>query len=132
MKGLDTGVLLEILEGTPAAKKELRKLRGEELATTEANMLELLLLASKGSPKARASRLAGLVRLRRRLTVLPLGPSGFDRAARVAASGGLPSGTIQAALLSALDAAGCEELLTTDSSLEGGRWRVRTRRFVAQ
>lgn len=132
MKGLDTGVLLEILEGTPAAKKELRKLRGEELATTEANMLELLLLVSRGAPKTRAGRLAGLVRLRRRLTVLPLGPAGFDRAARITPSGGLPLGTIHAGVLAALDAAGCEELLTTDPSLDGARWRVRVRKFAVQ
>jgi predicted nucleic acid-binding protein len=56
MKALDTPVLLAILEGVPAARDLLRRLKGSELATTEANLLELTLLASAG-PRGRRTGL---------------------------------------------------------------------------
>ena len=81
MKGLDTPVLLEILEGGPSAAKLLNRLSGEELCTTEANFFELEAIARSGARAALEKRLAALARLRRGMTVSrsmsgPRGPRG--------------------------------------------------------
>lgn len=130
MKGLDTGALLEILEGAAGARKAVKKLRGEELATTELNLLELSVLAGKGAPRGRAERFAAIGRLRRRLTVLPIDGRAIDLAARqvTGGAGALPVSTLAALL--AFEAAGCETLLTSDPSSIGGRWSFETRKFA--
>jgi predicted nucleic acid-binding protein len=130
MKGLDTGALLEILEGTPAARKEVRRLRGEELATTEVNMTELALLALRGASRTRAERMAALTRLRRRVTVLPVEGRAFDVLAR-SASGAVAAGpALVLAMLATFEAAGCEELLTAEPGQIGGKWRFKVRKFA--
>ena len=127
MKALDTGVLLALLEGSSRAREQIRRVKGVELATTEANLLELAYLAGNAPPKARAGRLAALERLRQRLTVLPIDArSGREAAARVARSSpGIRPTT--ALMLGALQAAGCEELLTDGSRPVTGDWGLRIR-----
>jgi len=127
MKALDTGVLLALLEGSARARDQLRKLRGSELATTEANVLELAYLAAGAPPRARAARLASLERLRQRLTVLPIDARATREAsARLAKlADRLPPNTT--AMLGALEAAGCEELLTDDGKSVAGDWGFRVR-----
>jgi predicted nucleic acid-binding protein len=127
VKALDTPVLLELLEGSAAVREQLRRLRGVEVATTEANLLELTYLATRGSKRARADRLAALARLRRRLTVLPLDPRGTEEVSRHAdPDTGAPS-LLTLAMLGALEAAGCDELLTIGRLPLGGKWRFRVR-----
>jgi len=122
MKALDTGVLLALLEGSPKARDQVRKLRGAEVATTEANLLELGYLAAAAPPRARSARLAALERLRQRLTVLPVDPRAMQQALpRVARLGEKLSPTV-AAMLGALQAAGCEELFTDDPRTISGDW----------
>lgn len=127
MKALDTGVLLALLEGSTKARDLVRKLRGSELATTEANLLELTLLAGGPPAKSRGARLAALEKLRQRLTVLPIDA----RAIHAASSGWRPEGKGSAwstvAMLGALEAAGCEELLTDDGRYVSGNWHFRTK-----
>lgn len=129
MKGLDTSALLEILEGTPLAKKELRRLRGQELATTEGNFLELTCLAARGSKRVQQARQEALARLRRRLTVLPLEGRGSEQAVRRVSAEGVDLPPLLLGSLGAFEAAGCEELLTGDPSGIRGKWSFRTRKF---
>ncbi len=129
MKGLDTSALLEILEGTPSARKELRRLRGEELATTEANLVELGYLSARGTKQAQRARQEALGRLRRRVTVLPLDAKGVDQAVRRLAGDVLELPPLLLASLGALEAAGCEELLTSETGAIRGKWSFRVRKF---
>ncbi len=113
MKGFDTPVLLEILEGRPAAAKLLNRLSGEELCTTEANLFELEAIARQERGPALEKRLAALARLRRGLTVLALD----ETAARTAGARWRDGGqglTAQAWMVfGALEANGCTEWLTS-------------------
>lgn len=127
MKALDTGVLLALLEGSARARDRVRKLRGAEIATTEANLLELAFLTASAPPKARAARLATLDRLRQRLTVLPVDARSVREASlRITRAGGRVAPTV-AAMLGALQAAGCEDLLTDDPKSVVGEWGFRVR-----
>jgi predicted nucleic acid-binding protein len=116
MKGLDTPVLLEILDGRPSAKKLLKTLAGEELCTTEANLFELEAIARLERGAERDRRLAAVGRLRRGLTVLALD----ERATRAAAARWRDGGqglTGQAWMIfGALEANGCEEWITSGTS----------------
>lgn len=127
MKALDTGLLLALLEGSAKARELVRRLRGVELATTEANLLELAYFASSGSQRGRSSRLAALERLRQRLTVLPLDARSIAGASvRIARHAERVSPTV-GAMMGALSAAGCEELLTDDPRSVVGDWGVRVK-----
>jgi hypothetical protein len=112
MKALDTPVLLEILHDGRLAKDLLKGLRGEELATTEANVFELEALSSEGPKGQRSARQSTISRLRRRMTVLPITADSVREAAgllRVA-----PAGWPYAPLVwGTLVAAGCGEWITT-------------------
>lgn len=112
MKGLDTPVLLALLHDAPVAKDLLKSLRGEEIATTELNMFELRTLASGGSRAQRESRETALVRLRRRITVLPITPEAVAETGRFLRARGRPS-DYQPLVWGALSAAGCGEWITT-------------------
>jgi hypothetical protein len=112
MKGLDTPVLLEILHDTPASRRLLKTLRGEELATTELNMAELCQIASHGPRSTRSARLKSLVGLRRRITVVPITNAAADELVREAGAHPIPNGT-GPLIWSALSAAGCGEWFTT-------------------
>ena len=113
MKALDTGVLLALLEGSGKARDVIRKLRGVELATTEVNLVELGYLAA-GSRRVTASRLGVLEKLRHRLTVLPIDSRGGREAVALVSGARRPVAPSVAAMVGALRAAGCEELITDD------------------
>ncbi len=130
MKALDTSVILALLEGDRSAKDLLRRLRGVEVATTEANLLELAYLASRGSARTRAHRRETLDRLRRKLTVLPIDQRAVSEAERCVLKGDHPSSPLLAGMLGALETAGCDELYTTDPQECGGRWRFQVTRFT--
>lgn len=116
MKGLDTPVLLEILEGRASTKKLLAHLEGEEVGTTELNLFELAAIARNLGTSGLERRLAAVDRLRRGLTVLPLD----DRASRVAAAkwraGGQGLSDATWLVFGALEANGCTEWITSRSS----------------
>lgn len=130
MKALDTGVLLALLEGSARARDLVRRLRGAEIATTEANLLELTLLAVATPPRTRTRRLDALDRLRQRLTVLPIEGRASQEAGRRAPRGGERISPTVLAMLGALQSAGCEELLTDDPRSIGGDWSFRVRRVT--
>jgi predicted nucleic acid-binding protein len=109
--GLDTPVLLGLLEGRPATRILLRSLAGEELATTEVNLFELEAVARRISRPGRERRVAAVERLRRALTVLPIDERGARRAAELAAAApGVASPT--ALMLGAMEVHGCTQWIT--------------------
>jgi len=127
VKALDTPVLLRLLQGGGHVREQLRRLRGSELATTEANFLELLCLVASSPSKQRAERLNALRRLRQRLTVLPLDARGTEAAGKRLQ--GFPGITpLVTAMLGALEAYGCEELLTDRPEQFRGSWRFKVRK----
>jgi predicted nucleic acid-binding protein len=113
MKGLDTPVLLALLEGNSKARSMARALAGEELATTEVNLFEIELLGRREKGPGRDRRSQILERLRRKLTVLPVDEESARKAASLAASArqNAPEGTWLA--LGAAEAHGCSEWITT-------------------
>jgi predicted nucleic acid-binding protein len=127
VKAVDTGVLLALLEGSPKAREQLRRLRGTEVATTEANLLELGAIAGSPGGRAKTNRLEVLERLRQRVTVLPVDARSSREAARLAGKAGEQLAPHVHGMLGALEAAGCQELLTDDRSLGGGPWSFRVR-----
>ena len=127
MKAVDTGVLLALLEGSPKAREQLRRLRGTEVATTEANLLELGAIAAASPGRTRTNRLEVLERLRQRLTVLPVDARSSREASRLAGRAGDQLTPHVLGMLGALEAAGCQELLTDDAALRGGAWSFRVR-----
>jgi predicted nucleic acid-binding protein len=112
MKGLDTPVLLRLLRGDPAARLAIRKLQGEEIATTEWNMLELEVLSQMDPSSGREQRRSALEKLRRRLTILPIDERTVETAAkqRRRAPSSTPLGVL--AILCALESRGCTDLIT--------------------
>jgi len=130
MKAFDTSVLLALLEGDRSAKELAHKLRGVEVATTEANLLELAFLAGKGSPRGRSRRREALDRLRRKVTVLPIDFRAVAEAERRASKGEGPSMPLLAGMLGALETAGCDELFTSDPQECAGQWRFKVVKFT--
>jgi len=112
MKGLDTPILLGILHGTPASRRLLKLLQGEELATTELNMFELYHVATQGSRAARQSRQRALAALRRRISVLPITAAAADEVTRGGSTRPMVGG-YGPLIWGALMAAGCGEWITT-------------------
>jgi predicted nucleic acid-binding protein len=113
MKGLDTPVLLALLEGTPRARALVRALAGEELATTEVNLFEIELLGRRDKSPGKERRTQALERLRRKLTVLPIDEEAARKAAAIAATARqtAPEGTWLC--LGAAEAHGCSEWITS-------------------
>jgi len=130
MKAVDTSVLLALLEGDRSARDLVRRLREVEVATTEANFLELTYLAAHGSPRVRGRRREALARLRRKVTVLPIDPRAVAEAEGCIIRGEGPASPLVAGMLGAFEAAGCDELFTTDPRECRGRWRFRVTRFT--
>lgn len=130
MKALDTSVLVALLEGDRAAKDLLHKLRSHELATTEVNLLELSYLVQRAPARSRGHRRDGVDRLRRKLTVLPVDSRAAAEAERRILKGSAPAQPALAGMLGALEAAGCDELFTTDPGDFGGSWRFKVTRFT--
>lgn len=129
MKGLDTSVILGLLEGDPAARSLVSRLRGVELATTEANLLELLLVGVHGSARSRKARREVLDRLRQKLTVLSIDSRGGASAARHLESGEKAPPPLVLAMLGALEANGCDELFVLGPTRLHGRWRFKVTRI---
>ncbi len=125
MKALDTPVLLTLLEGGRGAREVLRSTRGAELATTEANLLELAVIASAAPKGVRAARLGSLARLRRRITVLPFEVRGGEEVARRLGKGLAATPPLVLAMLGSLEAHGCEELLTDRPEALPAGWRFK-------
>jgi predicted nucleic acid-binding protein len=115
VKGLDTPILLAILRDLPAARALLKELRGEEIATTEINLFELHTLARTAPRNLRASRIAALQRLRRRVTVLPVTAAAVEEAARLEGSTHEPRRPYEPLIWGTLRAAGCDLWITTRS-----------------
>lgn len=130
MKAFDTSILLALLEGDHGARDLTRKLKGTEIATTEANLLELAHLAGRGPPRSRPRRREALDRLRRKLTVLPIDHRAVLEAERRVTKDAPTISPIVAGMLGALETAGCDELFTTDPQECGGRWRFKVTRFA--
>ncbi len=59
MKGLDTPVLLALLEGAAKPRALVRALAGEELATTEVNLFEIELLGRRDKSPGKGTTHAG-------------------------------------------------------------------------
>jgi predicted nucleic acid-binding protein len=117
MKGLDTPVLVRLLHGDAGVRKAVRELEGEELATTEWNLLELEALARLDESPGRERRKSALENLRRRLTVVPLDERAVELAAREMARPGRSRDLIGLAVLACLASRGCDEVLTSGTSL---------------
>jgi hypothetical protein len=111
MKGLDTPVLLAILHEEPYAKGLIRDLRGEELATTELNFLELEGLAALSSRFNRGVRRTVLANLRHRLSVLPIA----GRAGRETNWDTRRSSLVENVIWGTMEAHRCDEWITTPS-----------------
>ncbi len=128
MKGLDSSAILSLLHGQAAVTKAVRAWAGEEIATSEMCLIELTAIALRQPPKVRAARMQALERLRRRVTVLPV-----DHRTQTALASHPEAGATQGALassivLATLEAAGCDEVLTTERArLSRGRWRLKVR-----
>ena len=125
MKGLDTPALLALLHGEPSLRPLLKGWQGEEIATTELNMLELTWIALGAAPRLRGERLRVLERLRRRLTVLPIDSRTQAELARRGECGATSGGSgMVGAIFAALAAAGCSEVLTSGSGRAGNLVKV--------
>ncbi len=125
MKGLDTSVLLGLLEEDAAVRKLLGRLRGVELATTEANLLELELIAAHASGRQRKARRLALERLRRKITVLPIDARATDQVGSRLDPQAETLPPTALAMLGALESNGCDELFVRDPFPIEGRWRLR-------
>lgn len=130
MKALDTSALLALLEGDRSTRDLLRRLRGVEWATTEANLLELAYVAQGGPQRIRARRRELVDRLRRKLTVLPIDARAVGEAGRLIAKGHGDDPPLTLAMMAALEADGCDELFTLDPELARGRWKLRVTRLA--
>jgi predicted nucleic acid-binding protein len=124
MKGLDTPVLLRLLHGDPRVRAELHRLRDTELATTEANLLELAILAGRDRSLARKRREA-LEQLRHRLTVLPIDARASERLLRRLREGKPLPTPVVLAMLCAFESAGCEEVYTRGEVASWGKWTIK-------
>lgn len=129
MKALDTSVLLALLEGEGGAREVLRRLKGVEVATTEANLLELAYLSARGPERHRRARNDAIARLRRKVTVFPIDARAVETClSRLGKAPSTPPPLVSA-MMGALEANGCEELLTLDPPSEGAKWKVRVTRI---
>ncbi len=130
MKAFDTSVVLALFEGDRSAKDLVRKMKGLEIATTEANLLELAYIAGRGPAHNLARRHEALDRLRRRLTVLPIDIRAVSEAERRTSRAGAKVSPLLAGMLGALEAAGCDELFSADPHEFAGRWHFKVTRFT--
>ncbi len=129
MKGLDTSVLLGLLEGDRPSRALIDRLRGVEVATTEANLLELSLIAGHGPARLQRSRREVLERLRRKITVLPVDARSVELAARRLDRASAPVPPLVLAMLGALESNGCDELFVREPIRAGARWKLKVTRI---
>jgi predicted nucleic acid-binding protein len=125
MKGLDTSVLLGLLEGEEGTQNLLKRLREVELATTEVNILELSYLAVRAVPRNRVARRRGIDRLRRKITVLPIDSRAVDQATHKLGKGSEKTPPHVLAMLGAFEASGCDELFTYEPVIDPAKWRFK-------
>lgn len=130
MKALDTSILLALLEGEAGAREILKRVRGEEVATTEANLLELVYISGHGPGRSQAARRLALERLRRKITVLPIDSRAVDLAGRHMGKGAGDLPPLVLAMMATLEASGCDELLTRDEPPRSGKWRFKLTRVA--
>lgn len=109
--GLDTNVLIGLLEGQPWARSLLRASAGEELATTELNLFELDAVARRIGRPGREKRVATAERLRRALSVIPIDDRVAKKAAEFAAAAPRVDPTTDL-ILAAMEVNGCSEWVT--------------------
>ncbi len=129
MKAVDTSVLLALLEGDAALREFLKRQRGIEIATTEANLLELSYVAAYGERRGRSARREVLDRLRRKITVLPMDARAVEHAARHLGKEGPRLSPLVLAMLSTLEVGGCEELFTREVPAQLGKWKFKITRL---
>ena len=129
MKGLDTSILLGLLHGAPGAREWLRRLRGVEVATTEANLLELAIITAEATDRVRKTRRDALSKLRRRITVLPIDHRSVEDCANRLGRAALGASVQVLAMMGALEANGCDELFTLDPPSALGKWTLRVTRI---
>ena len=130
MKALDTSVLLGLLEGDGASRALVGRLRGVEVATTEANLLELALIAGHGPARIQRSRREVLARLRRKLTVLPIDGRAIELATRRLDRSNEPTPPLVLAMLGALESSGCDELFVREPVRVSPRWKLKITRIA--
>ncbi len=130
MKGLDTSVLLGLLEGDPTVRGLVKRFHGVELATTEVNLLELTLLAGRAGRPGRTPRRHALERLRRKLTVLPIDSRAIDQVGRRVGRETDRLAPHVLAMLAAFEAGGCDEIFSRDLDLSPGTWKPRVSRIA--
>jgi len=116
VKALDTPILLRLLRGDEKVRSLLRSFRGEEMATTEWNLLELELALRADARPGRERRRAALAMLRRRLTVLPLDEGASKASGEVRGDPRSPAELIQFAILATLQSRGCDTWVTTKAA----------------
>lgn len=128
MKGLDTSFVVSLLDGDRAARDLVKRLKDVELATTEANLLELAFVAAR-TPSHAKRRQEVLDRLRRKVTVLPIDSRGVDIARRhiERRPRGVPP--LVLAALGAFESAGCDEVYTREDARGWGKWRFKVKRI---
>jgi hypothetical protein len=112
MKGLDTPVLLGLLHGDEAAVGMIRKLSGDELATTEWNLFELEAVNASGPVNGAIRRRRAIEKLRRRLVVIPIGSAAVQRAAAWLRREPRLRPDTTLLMLAAAEAQGCSEWIT--------------------
>lgn len=112
MIGLDTGPLLRLLRGDAKVRARLREWAGEELATTEWNLLELEALARSDPSPGRERRRAALENLRRRISVVPIDEGATHRFVLGHATPRTSEELVRSAMLAALEARGCRLWIT--------------------
>lgn len=128
MKALDSSVLLSLLNGDSAARDLVKRLRDVELATTEADLLELAFVATRTRAHARRRRDV-LDRLRQKITVLPIDSRGVSRASQHLERGLHEISPLRLSMLGSLESAGCDELFTRENPSSWGKWRFKITRF---
>lgn len=125
MKALDTSLLLAVLQGESGVREFVRRLHGLEIATTEANLLELAAIVAQDRTRRPTSRMEALKRLRRKLTVLPVDAHATEASVSGLRTAAGPVSPLVVGMMGALESSGCEELLTLDRVAIPGAWRFR-------
>lgn len=129
MKGLDTSVLLGLLEGDGPSRALIGRLRGVEVATTEANLLELALIAGHGPSRLQRVRREVLQRLRRKLTVLPIDSRSIELVTRRLGASTEAAPPLVLAMLGAFESSGCDELFVREPISVTSRWKLKMTRI---
>jgi predicted nucleic acid-binding protein len=119
VKALDTPVLLEILRGSPRARRWVRELGAEEIATTELNLWELAVLAIEDPSRGLDQRLTALDRLRRKLLVFPMDVRAMQSAVRLRQRRRRVPTSLAELIVGTLEAHGVSEWVTVDGAWSG-------------